>query len=119
MVMSGWQFLTGGVMLAAGGLAAGGRIHPAAGRPAAGILLLFYMAFISATAYTIWSMLLKYNPVSRISVFSFINPVIGVLLSALLLGEGGRAFTLTGVAALVLVCLGIVIVNLEKGNNDR
>nr|WP_081794617.1 DMT family transporter [[Eubacterium] cellulosolvens] len=113
MLMSGWQFFAGGLMLAAGGLFAGGRINFAAAgeKQAAAVLLLIYMAFISATAYTIWSMLLKYNPVSRISVFSFINPVIGVLLSALLLGEGGRAFTLTGIAALALVSLGIVIVN--------
>ena len=119
MVMSGWQFFAGGLMLAAGGFFAGGRISPAAAgeQQAAAILLLFYMAFISATAYTIWSMLLKYNPVSRISVFSFINPMFGVLLSALLLGEGGRAFSLTGILALILVCLGIVIVNM--GQNQK
>ena len=41
----------------------------------------------------------------------FINPVMGVLLSALFLREGEEAFSLTGLAALLLVSAGIVIVN--------
>lgn len=49
------------------------------------MFLLLYMACISAVAYTLWSLLLKYNPPSRIAVFGFMNPVFGVMLSALLL----------------------------------
>ena len=49
--------------------------------------LLIYMAMISAVAYSLWGMLLKYNPVSKVTVFGFMNPVIGVILSALLLNE--------------------------------
>ena len=113
--MSGYQFLFGGVVLAAGGFFAGGRlrVHPA------GILLLLYMAFISAAAYTIWSMLLAANPVSRIAVFGFFNPVIGVLLSAVLLGESNQAFSLRGLLALVLVSVGIVVVNHAFSGGDQ
>lgn len=115
VTMSGYQFLFGGVVLAAGGFFAGGRlrVHPA------GILLLLYMAFISAAAYTIWSMLLAANPVSRIAVFGFFNPVIGVLLSAVLLGESNQAFSLRGLLALVLVCVGIVVVNHAFSGGDQ
>ena len=74
-------------------------------------LLLLYMAMISAVAYSLWGILLKYNPVSRIAVFGFMNPVFGVILSALLLGENNHAFSLYGLAALVLVSLGIFLVN--------
>lgn len=83
-------------------------------------LNLVYMGFISAGAYTIWGILLKYNPVSRISIFGFMNPVFGVLLSALLLGEGNEALSGYGVASLILVILGIVIVNanIEKHSID-
>lgn len=77
--------------------------------------LLLYMAFISAAAYTLWGILLKYNPVARVAVFGFMNPVFGVLLSALFLGESSQAFGLTGVAALLLVCVGIMIVNGPAG----
>ena len=37
--------------------------------------------------------------------------VMGVLLSALFLGEGREAFSLTGILALLLVSAGVVIVN--------
>lgn len=77
--------------------------------PAAGVLL--YLSFLSAAAYTIWGILLKYNPVSRVAVYGFSNPVIGVFLSAMLLGEAGQAFTLKNVGALALVCAGILVVN--------
>ena len=75
------------------------------------VLNLLYLGFISAGAYTLWGVLLKYNPVSRVSILGFVNPVMGVLLSALFLGEGREAFSLTGILALLLVSAGVVIVN--------
>lgn len=110
MMLSGWQFLLGGAVMTVIGLLAGGSITlPESPLPA--VLMLFYLAFISACAYSIWSLLLKYNPVSKIAVFGFMNPVCGVLLSALLLGEAQQAFRLESLIALVLVSAGIFIVN--------
>ena len=80
----------------------------------ASVLLLIYMALISAVAYSLWGILLKHNPVSRISIFGFMNPVIGVLLSAVLLNEKNQAFSIYGLISLVLVCVGIYIVNHQK-----
>jgi len=39
------------------------------------------------------------------------NPVFGVLLSALILGESAQALSIYALAALVLVSLGIYVVN--------
>ena len=78
------------------------------------IVLIIYMALISAVAYSLWSRLLAVNPVSRVSVFGFMNPVFGVLLSALLLGEGAGTSPVTVIVALLLVCSGIIIVNRPK-----
>jgi len=108
VLLSGWQFLVGGFILAGGGLIMGGNIGHAA-LPALSMLL--YLGFLSAAAYTIWGVLLKYNPVSKVSIYGFSNPVVGVLLSAILLGEGGQAFSLQNVAALFLVSAGIYTVN--------
>ncbi|MDO4617876.1 MAG: DMT family transporter [Lachnospiraceae bacterium] len=110
ILLSGYQFMLGGCMLALGGAMAGGQLTITT--PLC-FLLLFYMACISAVAYTVWSILLKHNPVSRICVFSFTNPVIGVILSALLLGEKNHAFSVYGLLALVLVSIGIIIVYRE------
>ena len=78
-------------------------------------LNLLYMGFISAGAYTLWGVLLKYNPVSKVSVLGFVNPIMGVLLSALFLGESTEAFSITSVLALLLVSAGIIIVNAKFG----
>ena len=62
--------------------------------------------------------LLKYNPVSKVSVLGFVNPIMGVLLSALFLGESTEAFSMTSVLALLLVSAGIIIVNARIGKES-
>ncbi|MEE0421768.1 MAG: DMT family transporter [Lachnospiraceae bacterium] len=108
VTLSGYQFLFGGVILSLIGLAAGGRVS---GFTFASTALLLYLSLVSAIAYSLWGILLKFNPVGKVAVFGFMNPVFGVILSAILLGESNQAFTLTGLAALALVCAGIYIVN--------
>ena len=108
VTLSGWQFFLGGIVLYAIGFFMGGSLVFYTG----GCMLnLIYMGFISAGAYTLWGVLLKYNPVSRVSILGFMNPVMGVLLSALLLGEGREAFSVNGLLALLLVSAGIICVN--------
>ena len=75
-------------------------------------LLLFYMAVISSVAFSLWTLLLQYNPVGKVSIYGFMNPVFGVLLSGMILGE--NAFTLKNLTALFLVCGGIFVVNLKR-----
>lgn len=111
---SSLQFVMGGIILAALGLLMGGAAEPGWTVTGAGIGTLIWLAFVSAAAYSLWAVLLKHNPVSRVAVFGFLNPVCGVILSALLLDESGQAFDLSSLAALLLVCGGIFIVNYEK-----
>ena len=111
VTLSGYQFLLGGMVLFVIGSLMGGSLVFYSPQCA---LNLIYMGFISAGAYTLWGVLLKYNPVSRVSILGFINPVMGVLLSALFLGEGREAFSLNGLLALLLVSAGIIIVNKSK-----
>jgi drug/metabolite transporter (DMT)-like permease len=75
------------------------------------VLLLIYLALLSAVAYSLWGILLKYNPVSKVTVFSFTTPVFGVLLSMLLLTESSGVGILNLISALLLVALGIFILN--------
>lgn len=110
VLISGYQFLVGGTVLVLCGLALGGSLPRITG---AGLAMLCYLASISAVAYTVWGILLKYNPVSKVTIFGFMNPMFGVVLSILLLDEGGQSFGLRGVVALLLVCGGIFIVNMK------
>ena len=110
VMLSGYQFAAGGMIMILAGLAMGGRLNTVTLQ---GILLLLYMAFISAGAYTLWSLLLKYNPVSKVAVFGFCTPIFGVILSAVILGES-TSFQLKTLIALMFVCVGIIIVNYKK-----
>ncbi|MBQ6570609.1 MAG: DMT family transporter [Clostridia bacterium] len=112
VAMSGWQFFCGGLILAAAGLLMGGKIEHF---PLRGILMIIYLACVSACAYSLWGLLLKHNRLSEIAVYGFMTPVFGVLLSALLMSESRQALSLRYLGALALVCLGIYIVNRFKG----
>ncbi len=111
VLLSGYQFIFGGIVMILLGLFMGGRLTHISVRA---VLMLFYLACISAVAYSLWSILLKYNPVSKIAIFGFANPVFGVLLSAWWLGEGTAELGQNALVALLLVCIGICIVNLKK-----
>ena len=116
VTLSGYQFLLGGLIMAGAGFAMGGQLH---GFTVKSTALLIYMAMISAVAYSIWGILLKHNPVGKVAVFGFMNPVFGVILSAILLHEQNQAFTLQGLISLILVCVGIYLVNLDFSTGKR
>lgn len=117
VMLSGWQFLVGGVAMIIGALIFSGRVDMSFSFINA--VALLYLALISAVAYTVWGLLLKNNPVSKVAVIGFTNPVFGVLLSALFLGETAEAFSLKNLVSLILVCIGIYIVNYKFGKKQK
>lgn len=106
MLVTGWQLLFGGALLAAAGLMGGARLTIPSPQ-ALGLLL--YLAALSAVAFTLWTLLIKYNPVSKISIYNFLTPVFGVLLSGIFLHES--FLSVKNLSALILVCIGITLVN--------
>ena len=111
IVLCGYQMALGGaVMLIIGG-ALGGAID------FVGILPIFLgLSLLYAVSYNLWTVLLKYNSASGITIYSFMMPVFGVIFSSFLLSEKGGVATANLITALVLVCLGIVIWGYEKKN---
>ena len=101
----------GGALLTATGFLAGGRLNLADPR---GVLILVYLMFLSAVAYSLWGVLLKFNPVSSVTIFSFATPVFGVILTLIFLPEKNRVNPLLIAASLILVSLGILILNLQR-----
>ena len=119
VTISGYQFILGGAVMIIIGLCFGGEINLGCGK---GIAVLVYLAFLSAIAYSLWGILLKYNPVSKVTIFSFTTPIFGVLLTSLLLTEDSNVGIINLIAALLLVCLGIFILNYQpkkKGNSVK
>lgn len=115
VVISGYQFIMGGLFMVIIGLCFGGVIVINSAK-AAGVLL--YLSMLSAIAYSLWGILLKHNPVSRVSIFSFMIPVSGVLLSKLLLSESGNVSPVNLIITIVLVCTGIIMLNYKTDKDN-
>lgn len=108
VLLSGWQFFIGGTFMTLFGIIAGGRISCITVK---GLLIIIYLSIVSAVAFSLWGTLLKYNPVSNVSVFGFMNPVFGVLLSYALLSEKNDIEPAKIFISLFFVVCGIIIVN--------
>lgn len=109
VVLTGWQLALGGVALLVVGFATGGHLDHFTVKST---LLLVYMVALSSVAFSMWTILLKYNRVSMITVFNFMVPVFGTALSALFLDETFLEWK--NAAALLLVCVGIWLVTKEE-----
>lgn len=110
VVLTVWQMFIGSSILIIIGLI-GFDFSSITYSPQLGFLLL-YLSAASAASYTIWNILLKYNKAAEISIFKFVTPVAGTLLSAAFLGDHLDYKTLI---ALVFVSLGIICVYYKRG----
>ena len=111
VVISGYQFMAGGVLMIGIGFAFGGAVKFDS---LAAVGVIVYLAALSAIAYSLWGVLLKYNPVSKVTAYSFMTPVFGVLLSELILTEDSDVSYINLAITLVLVCTGIILINHRK-----
>jgi len=108
VVISGYQFIAGGIVMVGIGLAFGGRIAISS---VGAFFILLYLSALSAVAYALWGMLLKFNPVSKVTIFSFMTPVFGTILSLIFLSEDTKVSYLNLAITLVLVAGGIFLIN--------
>ena len=111
VTLTGWQFLMGSIIMIVLAYAFGGRLVPFS---AAGSGYILYLGVISAVAYGLWNWLIKMTSVSSVSIFGFLIPIFGVIISAGILGEWEQVLQINRLAALVLICIGIIVVNRKK-----
>ena len=76
-----------------------------------GLLVLFVLIMISAVCFAIYNELLAWHPISQISIYNALNPVLGVIFAALILKEDLKWQYLISV---ILVAAGIWFVNREE-----
>lgn len=109
IILTGYQLTIGGIALTVAGYVTGGEL---VGFTLKSSALLFYMVLLSSVAFSLWTILLKYNRVGLVTIFNFLIPVFGAVLSAIFLGE--NILEWKNVAALALVCSGIWLVTKES-----
>lgn len=112
--LTGWQFIIGSTLMLAIG-------YPQLSTDAMtftpiGWVLLVYLAFVSAAAFALWFSILKFHKAGEISMFKFLTPVSGVILSAIFVpGENINAYV---VGAMLLISIGILAVNYKRRNKS-
>lgn len=110
VALTGWQLTIGSVVLLLIGLpqleAKSITFTPF------GWGLLVYAAIISSVAFALWFTILKYNKAGEMSIYNFLTPVFGTMLSALFIpGESMNFFI---IAAIALVAIGIIAINYQS-----
>ena len=108
VVMTGYQLSIGGAALVVAGYVCGGQLGEFSWQASA---LMAYLAALSSAAFALWAILLKYNRVGLVSVYNFMIPIFGAVLSAIFLDE--KIMEWKNMFALLFVCGGIWLVNRE------
>ena len=103
LVSTAWMSLLGGLVCIAVGLIVGeaGDVHPAewSARSIAG--LAYLVTFGSILAFTAYAWLLQNAPITKVSTYAYVNPVIAVVLGWLINSEPLTALTLLGAGVIV------------------
>lgn len=105
VVLSGYQMLTGGIVMLIAGAVMGGSVGMGA------MPVLMVLGVIYAASYAVWNFLLKHNNVSSVTVYSVMTPIFGVICSSIILSEQSSVPVVNIIVALVFICTGIVIWN--------
>jgi drug/metabolite transporter (DMT)-like permease len=106
LVSTAWAMLLGGLTITATGFAIGESVATPSVRSALGFAYLVVIG--SIIAYTAYAWLLRNVPLQRVATYAYVNPVIAIALSALLLDEAITSVTLAG-AALIIVSVALVV----------
>ena len=110
LVSTAWQMLLGGVVIVAVGLALGeaGEVDVDAFSTRSLIALGYLIVFGSWLAYTAYAWLLQNAPISKVSTYAYVNPVVAIVLGFLILDEVITPITLVG-AAIIVVSVALVV----------
>lgn len=104
--MTAWQMMFGAlILLSVGYFGMERTLH----FTPLSISLLLYAAFLSATAFSLWFMLLKYNKAGKITIYRFMIPISGTILSITFLPS--ERFSINVLFGLILVSFGIIQIN--------
>lgn len=107
ITLTGWQLTIGALLLLLIGVP---QLNPGAITfTPFGWGLLLYAALLSSVAFALWTTILKYNKAGKVSIYNFLTPVFGALLSALLVP--GESLNLLIAAAIACVAFGIILMN--------
>jgi drug/metabolite transporter (DMT)-like permease len=110
LVSVGWQMLLGGLVITAAGFAAGEapEVDPEAFSTRSLLALAYLITFGSWVAYTAYAWLLQNAPISKVSTYAYVNPVVAIFLGWIVLDEVVTSTTLVG-ATIIVASVALVV----------
>ena len=108
-VATAWEMLAGGLAMLIVGLARGERFDFSFGYSGKSIFALAYLVvFGSIVAFSAYVWLLSKAPISLVATYAYVNPIVAVILGALLLSESVTAVIVIG-GAIVVAGVALVV----------
>ena len=109
-VSTGFQQLLGGGIMVAAGLVMGeaAEVHLAEFSTRSLVAFAYLVTAGSFLAFTAYTWLLQNAPISTVATYAYVNPVIAVILGALILSEEITVTVVVGAAAIVLSVAAVV-----------
>jgi drug/metabolite transporter (DMT)-like permease len=107
----------GGAILMTGSVLAGDRPDLGAVGPSAWWAWAYMAVVVSLAAFSAYAFALAALPVSTVATYAYVNPVIAVLLGALVAGERFSAAQLVGGAVVLLAV--VVVIAAERPRKRR
>ena len=107
-LLTGSQFALGGLVLIFGGIflkKSAFNLSPLA------FIMIAYGAFISATAFSLWTIILQYHSAGEFGIYKLFIPIFGTILSIIFLKE---KFTFLLFIGLALVIIGTLVLNMKN-----
>lgn len=106
------EMWTGGTMLVVLGLLRGERLSVSSYDGRTWVAWAYLVVFGSMVAFTAYVWLLSHAPISLVATYAYVNPVVAVLLGALILDEPVTGAVLVG--GLVIVLAVAIVISVER-----
>ncbi|CUR54851.1 conserved membrane hypothetical protein [metagenome] len=116
-VMTVHEMWTGGLMLIVLGTLSGERADPAAYDARTWLAWGYLVVFGSMLAFTAYVWLLSNAPISLVATYAYVNPVVAVLLGALILDEPVTRAVLIGGG--IIVAAVAIVISVERPRRPR
>jgi len=116
LVSTAWETLLAGLVLLLAAVPELDSFHPGSVSIRSGAGLAYLISFGSILGLTAYVWLLQNAPISKVSTYAYVNPVVAILLGALLLGESITSAILLGGAIIVVAVAAVIMI---EGRSPR
>jgi len=118
LLSTAMEMLAGGAGLMVVGTIAGewGRVNLAAVKPEALLGLGYLIFFGSLVAYSAYTWLLRVAPISLVSTYAYVNPLVAVIVGAIFASE---PLTLRVLGAAVFILSAVALINTARAKSNK